>query len=260
MKKYFNFLELRILFLFLICPTLFGQSLNKSNSEFELALENAGNDVQATLNITGSGNGLILKLINKDFYLSDQSILTISADNNSITCNNPDIRNKVSTYLEPSTITHRKSYSIFINAPLTNEDLLKVINSNQTKISLTSKGVDWNWVVEKNSLDKIKPLFAKATKKEFEKTEEDLSVAELSDADKIKYSVENGVLLKKIEENSPFKNSELKENSAIIQMDGLDIENVDQFYKLLKEKKNTFSIFTVITNSGDMQFLNIKIP
>lgn len=260
MKVYNTFIALTTTVLFMFSSTITGQNY-QNNSEFELALENTAPDAQVFLNINELENNLIIKLFDKDFTLSEQeSILKLDSDNITITFDHFSIKNVVKTHLEPSTISHKKSYSIFIDAALTEGEVQQIINSKDTKISIASKQFNKEWIIKNSSFDKIKPLFTKTPTEELEIIDEDLPITDLTETDKNTYELEKGVLIKKINPDSPFYNSELEANSVIIQIDGIDIENTDQFNMLINEKKNTSSIFTVKTVSGEMKFIVINIP
>ncbi len=269
MKRICNFFLLGNLTFFVLVfsslysPKIFGQNNDIKNNEIELSVENPNSNSELFLNFeeNGSKNNLEIKLFEQRLPLiTSGSILNIQYGKDTLSFKQLNIENSYKTYLIPSTISHVKTYSNIVNVSLTNDEVLNIINSDHTVISLISKDLNKKWIVTNKNLEKIKLLFSERIKRDNEIQSEDLSVIELTRDDKNNYDVKNGVLLIKINPNSPLFNSGLEAGTVIMQINGIDIENVNQFKAVLKAQLNKASIFTIKSISGEVKFLNINIP
>ena len=259
MNRIYTFIIGFISILIFQCTACFGQNFTNNTSECKLILEKESPNIKAVINVDKTQNEFTLRILDLDYHLNEDNLLiNLEPDGNLIGLSPLRINCKEKAYLTPSTISRHKKYSFTIQAYISDEDLVSLVNSKTVRIILSSNHYNNELQVRRSSFDKLRQRFANtvANKKP---DEQDLLYADLTYTDKNKYAVNNGVILQKIASDSPFYNSGLEQGNVIMQVDGIDVKDSNQFTSLLKERKNSVSVFTIKSVSGELKFITITI-
>jgi len=87
-----------------------------------------------------------------------------------------------------------------------------------------------------------------------------LTVKNLSEKDKSDYNLDEGVIISQVKPFSKAEDQRLFSGLVIIEADKVNIDNVDDFKKIVEKKKGSALLMKVVDKDGNNRFVGIEIP
>jgi len=87
-----------------------------------------------------------------------------------------------------------------------------------------------------------------------------LTVKNLSEKDKSDYKLSNGVIISQIKPFGKAEDQKLFSGLIITEADKENVDNVDDFKKIVNKKKGSALLLKVVDKEGNNRFVGIEIP